>query len=603
MSRVLLSSALVLCGCVQPMVEKPAAPNVADGGAATAVDGGTRRADDGGFRTTADAGALQAQDAGASVNVDFTSDSGSVPELFRLGVQVNGATDEVNRALLTEHKLGHVRLDLGYAVLSPATSLADAVARVKQVNARMQIEALRAMGAEVTLNLVETPRYLSSCSERTELEPISGWPVFSTCPPSDLEQWTALIAAIVTEVGTGPSWEVWNEPDGSFWRGTPAEFFELYAATVRGVRRADPTARVGGPTVSNPWAGTEPGSATKGFIEAWLAYCSSHGIPELGLTRTPVDFVVWHQFGLLPAGSSKAIHDVRQWATAAGYPSVALSVDEWNVQTESNAPSWLDDAFHPDSEFGAAWAVRQLLEMHRAGLNRHAFSALSDWSSGSEFHGGQGLATRSGLRKPVWNAMRLLGELHGELGALTVLGDARFLDGAASLASDSAWVVVVNSVPDFRFALQQLVAFEHTRDRALVAEIDALPEALKRALLVDFTMTGSQLPLSAAAQTLADVLAARSRQVFSAQGPVTARISMKGVPASFTRLRRFVVDSKTSNSFRAWEAAGGSTTDVSLSKAQAAMGLTMVEDSTWTGGALTATFERSSVVAIQLSAP
>lgn len=558
--------------------------------------------------STADA-SVSASDASvnaadASIGVDFTRDAGPSPLLFRLGVQLNGAADEVGRALMTEQRVGHVRLDLGYLVMSPATSAADAVARVKRANARAQVEALRATGAQITLNLVETPRYLSSCPEKTEIEPISGWPLFSTCPPRDLAEWTALVSAIVTEVGSGPLWEVWNEPDGIFWSGTPAQFFELYLATVRGVRQADPSALVGGPAVSGPWAGTEPGSATPGFIEQWLAYCASHPIADLGLARTPVDFVVWHEYGLLPGGSSNAIHDVRRWATAAGYPAATLSVDEWNVQTEGNPPGGLSDQFHTDSEFGAAWAVRQLLEMHRAGLDRHAYSALADWSNGpGEFHGGQGLTTTAGLRKPVWNAMRLLGSLHGQLGSVSVSGEAPLLDGVASVASDSAWVVLVNAVPDWRFALEQFIAVEHAADKALIAEIDSLPDATKRALLIDFTVTGAQLPVSTPAKALADVLAARSRQVLSAQGPVTASLSLRGVPAGFTRLRRFVVDAKTSNSYRAWQAAGGTASALSLSQAKAAQGLELVEDTTWSGAALTVTLERDAVVAIELSAP
>ena len=42
-------------------------------------------------------------------------------------------------------------------------------------------------------------------------------------------------------------WEVWNEPNIGYWKGTPEEFHELHDYAVDAVRRALPTARVGGP--------------------------------------------------------------------------------------------------------------------------------------------------------------------------------------------------------------------------------------------------------------------------------------------------------------------------------------------------------------------
>ena len=50
------------------------------------------------------------------------------------------------------------------------------------------------------------------------------------------------------------SWyfEVWNEPEGeSYWKGTPEEFFKLHDYAIDAVRRALPTARVGGPDSAN----------------------------------------------------------------------------------------------------------------------------------------------------------------------------------------------------------------------------------------------------------------------------------------------------------------------------------------------------------------
>ena len=42
-------------------------------------------------------------------------------------------------------------------------------------------------------------------------------------------------------------WETWNEANIGYWRGTPEEFRKLHDYAIDGVRRALPTARVGGP--------------------------------------------------------------------------------------------------------------------------------------------------------------------------------------------------------------------------------------------------------------------------------------------------------------------------------------------------------------------
>ena len=47
-------------------------------------------------------------------------------------------------------------------------------------------------------------------------------------------------------------WEVWNEPNILYWRGTPAEYHKLYDFAVDAVKRALPTAKVGGPHVAGP---------------------------------------------------------------------------------------------------------------------------------------------------------------------------------------------------------------------------------------------------------------------------------------------------------------------------------------------------------------
>jgi xylan 1,4-beta-xylosidase len=84
-------------------------------------------------------------------------------------------------------------------------------------------------------------------------------------------------------------WEVWNEPNGrAYWHGTPEEFYKLHDYAVAAVRRALPTARVGGPDVA--------GSGGK-FMEGFLQHVVSGTNYATGQRGTPTDFLSFHAKG------------------------------------------------------------------------------------------------------------------------------------------------------------------------------------------------------------------------------------------------------------------------------------------------------------------
>src|SRR5665213_12381 len=99
-------------------------------------------------------------------------------------------------------------------------------------------------------------------------------------PPKDPALWATLIQLLgqhcVDRYGAAEirEWffEVWNEPNlQNFWRGSRADYFELYHWTAEALKRADDGIRVGGPA-----------SASNGWIESFLDYCETN--------RVPVDF-------------------------------------------------------------------------------------------------------------------------------------------------------------------------------------------------------------------------------------------------------------------------------------------------------------------------
>ena len=82
-------------------------------------------------------------------------------------------------------------------------------------------------------------------------------------PPKDYSKWGELCYQwarhCVERYGAAEveqwRWEVWNEPNIFYWKGTPEEYQKLYDFAAQGVKRALPTARVGGPhTAGGPAA-------------------------------------------------------------------------------------------------------------------------------------------------------------------------------------------------------------------------------------------------------------------------------------------------------------------------------------------------------------
>ena len=84
-------------------------------------------------------------------------------------------------------------------------------------------------------------------------------------------------------------WEVWNEPNISYWHGSREDFFKLYDYAVDGVRRALPTARVGGPET----AGGPGGSYLVDFLE----HCARGTNYATGKIGAPLDFISFHAKG------------------------------------------------------------------------------------------------------------------------------------------------------------------------------------------------------------------------------------------------------------------------------------------------------------------
>ena len=121
----------------------------------------------------------------------------------------------------------------------------------------------------------------------------AGW----AFPPKDYAKWGELtyqwVKHCVERYGRAEVeqwyWEVWNEPNGAaYWRASPDEFYKLHDYAVAAVRRALPTARVGGPDVAG-----HGGAFMQGFLNHVV-----HGRNfATGRVGTPTDFLSFHAKG------------------------------------------------------------------------------------------------------------------------------------------------------------------------------------------------------------------------------------------------------------------------------------------------------------------
>ena len=124
----------------------------------------------------------------------------------------------------------------------------------------------------------------------------TGW----AYPPNDYKKWSQLIYQWVKhclkryglqEVKTW-YWEVWNEPNIGYWKGTMQEYFTLYDYTADAVKKAFPAARVGGPTSTGPrW------DKAADFLKEFLQHCIDGKNNATGKRGAPLDYITFHAKG------------------------------------------------------------------------------------------------------------------------------------------------------------------------------------------------------------------------------------------------------------------------------------------------------------------
>jgi xylan 1,4-beta-xylosidase len=259
-------------------------------------------------------------------------------------------------------------------------------------------------------------------------------------PPKDYKKWRDLIYALgehclarygLREVSRW-YWELWNEPDISYWRGTVKEYCRLYDHTVDGLLAAIPQAKVGGP------ATTSPGRSEAGaYLEAFLEHCLRGTNAVTGSTGTRLDYVSFHTkgggYGVEPGASKKTptLHTLVRHVDAglgilAGFPE--LRGHEVNL-SECDPDGWAagsirenPNLFYRNTEYYASYvacAACKLIDRGRilsdAGDGPRVDGMLT-WAfqfEDRELFAGLRTLSTNGIDKPVLNVFRLLAGLGG----------------------------------------------------------------------------------------------------------------------------------------------------------------------------------------------
>ena len=265
----------------------------------------------------------------------------------------------------------------------------------------------------------------------------TGW----AYPPKDLKKWAELIHQWVKHslerYGKAKVeswyWELWNEPDIMYFMSPDkvTDYCRMYDYASEAVKRALPTARIGGPhtTGGGAW-----------FLRSFIRHCLSDTNAATSKIGAPLDFVTFHAKGS-PEIVNRVVH--------MGMKSQLNSIkDNFSVITSfaeiKNLPVIIGES---DPEGCAACGVMTHPEnAYRNGTLYSSYEAASiariydmadhygvnlvgavNWSFEFEnqpwFAGFRSLAT-NGVDKPVLNVFRMLGMMSGN--RVEVSGDLRY---------------------------------------------------------------------------------------------------------------------------------------------------------------------------------
>jgi xylan 1,4-beta-xylosidase len=265
----------------------------------------------------------------------------------------------------------------------------------------------------------------------------TGW----AYPPKDDRKWAQVVFQFAqhlrqrygdTELKTW-LWEVWNEPDIEYWKGTPEEYFKLYDFATDAILRAFPEASVGGPDTTGPG---DPKAAE--FLRLFLDHCAHGRNYVSGKVGSRLDYVAFHAKGSPQwQGDHVRMGISRQLASIEQGFKIVASFPEWQRtpiilgESDPEGCAACSARNHPQNSYrnGPLYAsyTAEVLNNILALVNREHvnFRGAVTWAFEFEgqpyFEGFRDLAT-NGVDKPVLNVFRMFGFLGSERVKVTSSG-------------------------------------------------------------------------------------------------------------------------------------------------------------------------------------
>ncbi len=270
-------------------------------------------------------------------------------------------------------------------------------------------------------------------------EIFTGW----AYPPNDYKKWAELVYQWVIhcmerygkeEVETW-LWELWNEPNIGYWQGTTDEYIKLYDYTADAVKRALPTAIMGGPHVTGPsWDVSEK------FLRAFLDHVVNGENYVTGKTGSPLDFIAFHAKGAPKLKDSTILMNMgtqlrdisRGFEIVASYPVLknlpviigecdpegcaACSMQDYPENAYRNGTMY---SSYTAASYARIYDLADFWEINLMGAVTWAF----EFEDQPWFNGYRDLAT-NGIDKPVLNIFRMFGKMSGE--RVEVKGDLAY---------------------------------------------------------------------------------------------------------------------------------------------------------------------------------
>jgi xylan 1,4-beta-xylosidase len=247
----------------------------------------------------------------------------------------------------------------------------------------------------------------------------TGW----SYPPNDYDKWGELVyqwtlhnvARYGREEVERWYFQVWNEPNlNAYWQGSPEEFYRMHDVAIAAVRRALPTARVGGPDVAG---------AGGAFMDGFLKHVTSGRNFVTGQVGTPTDFLSFHAKGQ-PAfvdghvrmGISTHLKTVDagfEKIAASGLASKPIVIGESDPEGCAACPG-PQNAYRNGTMYSSYTAASFARIWELAERRRVNLEGVLSWSFEFEdqpwFAGYRQLAT-NGIDLPVLNVFRLFAQL------------------------------------------------------------------------------------------------------------------------------------------------------------------------------------------------